>query len=223
MSKFRRIEVIQKIEETGIVPVFYHQNPDTCKKALEVCYAGGVRVFEFTNRGDQSHRLFEEILIFCRKKIPEMMLGVGTIVDPGTASLFIQAGADFLVSPLLHLEVIKTCNRRKILSIPGCATLSEISMAEEMGCEMVKIFPGDTLKPAFIKALKGPMPWTSVMVTGGVEPTEESLRDWFSVGVSAVGLGSQLFNSQMLESQDFHSLQSTVAQCLEWVRQIKRT
>jgi 2-dehydro-3-deoxyphosphogluconate aldolase / (4S)-4-hydroxy-2-oxoglutarate aldolase len=206
MARFRRIEVILKIEQTQLVPVFYNADVEICKNVLKACYQGGIRVFEFTNRGDFAHEIFGELVRFATKNCPEMMLGAGTVMDTGTAALYMQLGADFIVSPVLNQEVFKVCNRRKVLHIPGCATLSEVSQAEEYGAEIVKIFPGDVLTPKFIKGLKGPMPWSSLMVTGGVEATPENINTWLKSGVTAVGLGSQLFSKEILEKGDFQAI-----------------
>lgn len=216
MANFKRIEVYGQILRTGLVPVFYNENLSICKQVLAACYEGGVRVFEFTNRGDFAHEIFGELQKFCRAEMPELILGIGTIVDAPTASLYIQLGASFVVSPIFNAEIAKVCNRRKIAYIPGCASLTEISAAEEWGVEIVKVFPGDILKPAFVKGLKAPMPWTSVMVTGGVEPTQESIAAWFSAGVSAVGIGSQLF-----KEMEFEKIKEKVRNTLTWIQAAK--
>jgi 2-dehydro-3-deoxyphosphogluconate aldolase/(4S)-4-hydroxy-2-oxoglutarate aldolase len=215
MARFRRIEVFLKMEATGIIPVFYHPDIEVCKGVLQACYQGGIRIFEFTNRDDFAHEVFATLNKYAIKNFPEMIMGVGTVMDASTASLYIQAGANFVVSPILHPEMAHTCNRRKILWIPGCATLSEISQAEELGAEVVKVFPGEVFKPAFIKALKAPMPWTNVMVTGGVSPTKESIEEWFSAGVSCVGIGSQLFPKEVLQRKDFQFVEDKVKTAMD--------
>ncbi len=194
MARFTRIEVALKMKETGLVPVFYHKDIDVCKKILKACYDGGIRVFEFTNRGDYAHEVFNALTKYATKHTPEMILGVGSIIDAGTTSLYIQNGANFIVSPILNPEMAKVCNRRKIAWSPGCGSLTEISYAEELGAEVVKIFPGSQVGgPSFVAAVKGPFPWTSIMPTGGVEPTIDNLKGWFSAGVHCVGMGSKLF------------------------------
>jgi 2-dehydro-3-deoxyphosphogluconate aldolase / (4S)-4-hydroxy-2-oxoglutarate aldolase len=212
----KRHEIITLLEKTRLVPVFYHADLEICQSVLQACYSGGIRAFEFTNRGEMAHELFRELKIFAQKNCPEMALGIGTIMDAGTASLFLQLGAKFVVSPVLNQEIFKVCNRRKVLHIPGCATLSEISQAEEWGADIVKVFPGDVLKPNFVKALKAPMPWSSVMVTGGVEPTKESLESWFSAGATCVGLGSQLFKKEYLEAKNFQWIEEKVKEIINY-------
>ncbi|MCU0443730.1 MAG: bifunctional 4-hydroxy-2-oxoglutarate aldolase/2-dehydro-3-deoxy-phosphogluconate aldolase [Microscillaceae bacterium] len=212
----KRHEVIALFEKTRIVPLLSKVDIETGKAILKACYAGGVRVIEYTNRGARAHEVFRELKIFVENELPEMILGVGTIVEAGTASLYMQLGADFVISPILNQEIFRVCNRRKVLHIPGCATLSEISQAEEWGADIVKIFPGDTLKPNFVKALQAPMPWTSVMVTGGVEPTYESLFGWFSAGASCVGLGSQLFKKELLEAKKFDELAMKIKELMTY-------
>ena len=211
MARFKRIDVILRIKEAGIIPIFYHKDIEICKNVIKACFDGGIKVFEFTNRGDFAHEQFSELNKWVEKEIPGLVLGAGSIVDAGTASLFIQLGANFIVSPVLNPEMAKVCNRRKILWSPGCATMSEISYAEELGAEIVKIFPGSTIGgPDFVKSIKGPCPWTSIMPTGGVEPTLENLRDWFNAGVTCVGMGSNLITKEIVQKKDWTGLTKTV-------------
>lgn len=194
MARFSRIAVALTMRDTGIVPVFFDSDPQTCRDVVAACYAGGARVFEFTNRGERAHQTFGELAAWLADAHPDMMLGVGSIVDAGTASIYIQLGANFVVSPITDASIASVCNRRKILWSPGCGSLTEISRAEELGAEVVKIFPGGSVGgPSFVAAVRGPCPWTSIMPTGGVLPTEENLRAWFDAGVWCVGIGSKLF------------------------------
>ncbi|MCF6352766.1 MAG: bifunctional 4-hydroxy-2-oxoglutarate aldolase/2-dehydro-3-deoxy-phosphogluconate aldolase [Cyclobacteriaceae bacterium] len=207
MARFTRIEVALKMKETGLVPVFYHKDIEICKKTLKACYDGGIRVFEFTNRGDYAHEVFNALTKYAADHTPEMILGVGSIIDTGTTSLYIQNGANFIVSPILNPGMAKVCNRRKISWSPGCGSLTEISYAEELGAEVVKIFPGSQVGgPSFVAAVKGPFPWTSIMPTGGVEPTEENLKGWFNAGVHCVGMGSKLFVKDANGNFDYKEL-----------------
>ncbi len=207
MARFRRISVVQTMKSTGIVPVFYHKDIEICKSVLKACYDGGVRVFEFTNRGDFAHEVFAELNKWSADETPEMMLGVGSIIDAGTTSLYLQLGANFIVSPVLNPEMAKVCNRRKVAWSPGCGSVTEISYAEELGAEVVKIFPGSQVGgPSFVKGVRGPLPWCSIMPTGGVTPTEDNLKAWFEAGVHCVGMGSQLISKQMIQQKDFQQL-----------------
>jgi 2-dehydro-3-deoxyphosphogluconate aldolase / (4S)-4-hydroxy-2-oxoglutarate aldolase len=174
------------------MPLFYEPNIEKAKEIMTACYKGGVRIMELTNRGDFAHEVFGELIKFSAKELPEMVLGIGTIIDGSTAALYMQLGANFIVTPMFHEDIARTCNRRKIPWMCGCATLTEISRCEEMGAEMVKLFPGEILSPAFVKGAKGPMPWSSFLITGGVEPTHESLKAWFDAGATGVGMGSKL-------------------------------
>jgi 2-dehydro-3-deoxyphosphogluconate aldolase/(4S)-4-hydroxy-2-oxoglutarate aldolase len=211
MARFTRIEVVIKMRESGIIPVFYHKDPEICRKVIKACADGGINVFEFTNRGDFAHELFSELNKWAEKEIPGLIMGAGSIVDSGTASLYIQLGANFIVSPILNAEMAKVCNRRKILWSPGCGSLSEINYAEELGAEIVKIFPGSSVGgPEFVKSVKGPCPWTSIMPTGGVEPTVENLRDWFEAGVTCVGIGSNLITKELIQKKDWEGLTKRV-------------
>jgi 2-dehydro-3-deoxyphosphogluconate aldolase / (4S)-4-hydroxy-2-oxoglutarate aldolase len=222
MARFSRIQVALRVAETGMVPVFNHADPEVCKKVLAACYRGGVRVFEFTNRGDFAHELFAELNKYAAREFPEMILGAGTIPDAGTASLYIQLGANFIVAPNMQPDVAVVCNRRKIAWVPGCATLTEISRAEELGAEIVKVFPGNVLGTAFVEAVRGPMPWTSMMVTGGVEPEEGNLKGWFKAGVTCVGMGSQLFSKSLLSEGRFDELEGKVKTVMEVIGRLKK-
>ena len=222
MSKYTRIEVFQAMEKSGLVPVYFHSNIEICKKVTKAVYDGGLRVFEFVNRGDFAHHVFSELNKYALAELPGMILGAGSIVDAPTTAIYIQEGANFIVSPLLNAEMAKVCNRRKILWVPGCASLSEINYAEELGAEICKIFPAAQVGgPEFVKNIKGPCPWTSIMPTGGVEPTDDNLKKWFDAGVSCVGMGSQLFNKTDIESGNFANITKKTQQVLELINKIR--
>lgn len=218
MARYTRTEVIIRMHEAAIIPVFYNKDPEICRNVIKACHDGGINVFEFTNRGDFAHELFSELSKWVASEIPEMVLGAGSVVDAGTASLYIQLGANFIVSPILNADMAKVCNRRKILWAPGCGTLSEISYAEELGADIVKIFPGSSVGgPEFVKAIKGPCPWTSIMPTGGVEATPESLKEWFEAGVSCVGIGSTLITKELLANKDWDGLSAKITEAVKIV------
>lgn len=222
MARFSRIEVYNAILETGIVPVFYNPDVEIAKQVISACYEGGIRVFEFTNRGDFAHEVFAELSKWSKDACPEMILGIGSIVDAPTASLYLQLGANFVVGPLLNPDVFKVCNRRQVAYSPGCATTTEIGMAQELGAEIVKIFPGgDVGGPLFVKNIKGPMPWSKIMVTGGVAPTEENLTKWFEAGVDAVGIGSNLFPKEVIQNKEWNKISELCAKCLAVVARYK--
>ena len=204
MSRFSRIEACQAMAATGMVPVFYNNDLETSKQVVKACYQGGVRAFEFTNRGDFAHEIFAELVKWAAKECPEMILGIGSIVDAGTASLYLQLGANFVVGPLLNPDIFKVCNRRQVAYIPGCGSVSEIGYAQELGAEVVKVFPaGNVGGPSFVKNVKAPMPWSSIMVTGGVEPTEDNLTKWIDAGVTCVGMGSNLFPKEVIAAKNW--------------------
>ena len=222
MARFSRIDVILKMKETGMIPVFYHPQVETAVQVLKACYDGGVRVFEFTNRGDFAHEVFGELNKWAASELPDMILGVGSVVDAGTASLYIQLGANFVVSPVLKEEMALVCNRRKIAWSPGCGSLNDISRAEELGAEIVKIFPGSSIGgPKFVAAVNGPCPWTSIMPTGGVEPTEENLRAWFKAGVACVGMGSNLFPKDVIAAADWAKITELCRDALEIIKTVR--
>ncbi|TDO99242.1 bifunctional 4-hydroxy-2-oxoglutarate aldolase/2-dehydro-3-deoxy-phosphogluconate aldolase [Flavobacterium sp. 245] len=221
MAKYSRIEVAQQMKENGMVPLFFHSDIALSKKVLKACYDGGSRLMEFTSRGDFAHEVFGELNKYALAELPGMMLGVGSITDAASASLYMSLGANFIVTPVFREDIAIACNRRKVLWSPGCGTLSEIARAEELGCEIVKLFPADIYGPEFIKAIKGPCPWTNIMPTGGVYPTVESLSSWLNAGATCVGLGSQLISKDILDKQDFDGLQAKVSQVLEIIKNIK--
>ena len=222
MARSSRIQVATAMYDTGMVPVFFHSQLEVCQQVVRACYEGGVRVFEFTNRGDYAHEIFSTLNKFVAKEMPDMKMGVGSVVDAGTASLYIQLGADFIVSPVLSVDMAKVCNRRKIGWSPGCGSLSEISYAEELGAEVVKIFPGTQVGgPAFVKAVLGPCPWTSIMPTGGVAPTEENLKGWFEAGVHCVGMGSKLITKEVIANQDYDTLTATTQEAMSIIQRLR--
>jgi 2-dehydro-3-deoxyphosphogluconate aldolase/(4S)-4-hydroxy-2-oxoglutarate aldolase len=223
MARFSRLNTLMQMKETGMVPVFYNKDLDICKKVLKACYDGGAEIFEFTNRGDRAHIVFEGLITWAEKELPEMVLGVGSVVDAPTASMYIQLGASFIVSPILNEDMARVCNRRKIAWIPGCGSLSEISRAEELGAEVVKIFPASQVGgPAFVKAVLGPCPWSSIMPTGGVAPTEENLRSWFNAGVHCVGMGSQLMVKDDDGTFNYAAITLKTREALDIIQSLRR-
>ena len=220
MAKFNQLAVWNKMQETGMVPVFYHKEAKVAQQVVKACYEGGVRVFEFTNRGDFAHEVFAEVIRFSRAECPELALGVGSVIDAPTAALYLQLGADFVVGPMFNAEISRVCNRRSIPYIPGCGTVSEVSLAQETGCQICKIFPGDVLGPKFVKGLRAPMPWSKLMVTGGVEPTEENLSAWFRAGVFCVGMGSKLFPSSTIADSDWTGITDKCRETLAIIQKI---
>jgi 2-dehydro-3-deoxyphosphogluconate aldolase/(4S)-4-hydroxy-2-oxoglutarate aldolase len=223
MSKFTRIQVAQTMKQNGMVPVFFHKDIEVCKKVLKACYDGGARVFEFTNRGDRAHMVFQDLIIWAEKETPEMILGVGSIVEAGTTSLYIQLGASFIVSPVLNEDMAKVCNRRKIGWSPGCGSLSEISKAEELGAEVVKIFPGSQVGgPSFVKSVLGPCPWSSIMPTGGVSPDVENLSAWIKAGVHCVGMGSQLMIKDASGNFDYKAIEQKTKEALAIIADLRK-
>ncbi|MEG3657228.1 bifunctional 4-hydroxy-2-oxoglutarate aldolase/2-dehydro-3-deoxy-phosphogluconate aldolase [Arenibacter palladensis] len=214
MAQYTRIEVATIMKETGMVPLFYHSDIALGKKVLQACYDGGARLMEFTARGDFAFEVFSALNKFAIKELPGMVLGVGSITDAAAASLYMQMGANFIVTPSLREDIAIACNRRKVLWSPGCGSLTEINNAEELGCEIVKLFPGSTYGPSFVKAIKGPQPWTSIMPTGGVTTEVANLKAWFDAGVTCVGLGSQLISKEILNNEDFVGLENTVRETL---------
>lgn len=211
------------ISETGMVPVFYSSDLQIAKNVVKACYDGGVKAFEFTNRGDFAHEIFGELVKYASKECPGMILGAGSIVDAGTASLYIQLGANFIVGPLFNPDIAKVCNRRCIPYSPGCGSVSEIGFAQEAGCDLCKVFPaGNVGGPSFVKNILAPMPWSMIMVTGSVDPSEENLTSWFKAGVTCVGMGSKLFPKDAVASGDWERISQLCREALGYIEAARK-
>ncbi|MBP5260016.1 MAG: bifunctional 4-hydroxy-2-oxoglutarate aldolase/2-dehydro-3-deoxy-phosphogluconate aldolase [Paludibacteraceae bacterium] len=221
MAKFDKLSVLQKMADTRIVPVFYHADAAIACQVVKACYDGGIRAFEFTNRGDFAHEVFAQVVRYAAENCPELAIGVGSVVDAPTAALYLQLGANFVVGPLFNPEVAKVCNRRCVPYTPGCGTVSEVGFAQEAGCDLVKAFPGDVLGPKFVKGLTAPMPWSRIMVTGGVEPTEENISQWLKAGSFCVGMGSKLFPKEVVAAGDWKSISDKCRACIQWAKAVK--
>lgn len=209
------------MQQTGLVPVFYHADAAVAKQVLKACYDGGVRAFEFTNRGDFAQEVFAELVKYAAAELPGMILGIGSVVDPGTAALYLQLGANFVVGPIYNPAVVPVCNRRLVPYCPGCGSASEVSAAQEAGCDLCKVFPGDVLGPAFVKGLRAPMPWSRLMVTGGVKPERANLEAWFKAGVTCVGMGSNLFPKDVIAAGDWSRITTLCRDALQIIQEVR--
>jgi 2-dehydro-3-deoxyphosphogluconate aldolase/(4S)-4-hydroxy-2-oxoglutarate aldolase len=223
MARFDRLTVLNAVVELGLVPVFYQRDLEVARHIVAACAAGGARVVEFTNRGDRAWHVFTQLVEWAEEAHPEVILGVGSVIDAPTAALYIGSGANFVVGPVLNPEVARLCNRRKVAYMPGCGSASEISQAEELGVEIVKVFPGAQVGgPGFVKAMLAPMPWTRIMPTGGVDASEESIRAWFGAGVACVGIGSKLITRELVAARDWDGLSAKIVQVLTWIGESAR-
>lgn len=222
MAKYTKMQTIEMMGVSGVIPVFYHKDVEVCKKIIKACYDGGIRVFEFTNRGDFAHEVFGELNKYVRQHLKGMTLGVGSIIDAESTAIYLQLGADFVVSPIVKREMAEICNRRKVAWIPGCGTVTEISYANELGAELIKIFPAAQIGgPEFVKSVMGPFPWVRIMPTGGVSTAKESLEKWFNAGVYCIGAGSTIFKKQEAGSYDFSAISKDITNILGIVAAIK--
>jgi len=221
MARFSRLEVAQVMKDTSLVPLFYHGDIDVAKNVVTACYEGGARLLEFTSRGDFAHEIFRDLSKHCENELPEMILGVGSVTDAASASAYMALGANFIVTPVLREDIAIVCNRRKVMWSPGCGSLTEICRAEELGAEIVKLFPGGIYGPAFIKAIRGPQPWTSIMPTGGVAPTDENMSAWLNAGATCLGMGSKLITKDIVARKDYGQLRQNVKDCLALIKKIK--
>jgi 2-dehydro-3-deoxyphosphogluconate aldolase/(4S)-4-hydroxy-2-oxoglutarate aldolase len=225
MSHHARIDVLRAILDGGLVPTFHDEDPEVAGAIARALVAGGTRVLELLHRSDAALDVFRALAPALRRDHPEVALGVGSILDAPTAALYLAHGAGFIVGPGLDPAVAKLCNRRKVAYLPGCATPSEVSRAEELGCEIVKLFPSSAMDgPEFVRSLLGPMPWSRVMPTGrGVGFREESIREWISAGACAVGMGAELVEPKLVAARDFASIARRTAQVLAWIAAARAT
>jgi len=221
MAQYTRIEVQQQMASSGMVPLFFHSDIEVAKSILKACYDGGARLMEFTSRGDFAIEVFKELILFTKQELPGMILGVGSVTDAPAASQYMLYGANFIVTPVFREDIAIVCNRRKVLWSPGCGSLTEIARAEELGCEIVKLFPGSNYGPGFVKAIKGPQPWTSIMPTGGVSTEESNLKAWFEAGVTCVGMGSKLISKEVIANKDYKGLTAEVEKVLALIKSIR--
>ena len=221
MAQYSKLSVLNKIHRQGVIPLFYHHDVDVCKAILKACYEGGARLLEFTNRGDFAHEVFREMNKYALSELPGMILGVGSITDGAVASMYLQLGANFVVTPCLREDIAIVCNRKKVPFMPGCASLTEIGKAEELGCDIVKLFPGNIYGPDFIKAVKGPQPWTNIMPTGGVSTDKSNLESWFQAGAACVGLGSKLISKEVIQNKEYTKIATSVNEVLKLIEGIR--
>ena len=221
MPRFLKHEVVRKILNIGLLPVFYNDDAKVAKRVIQACADGGAMVIEFTNRGDFAYEVFSELSKWSQKELPDVILGAGTIIEPATAGIYINSGANFIVGPVFNSDVAKICNRRKVPYIPGCMTPSEISNAEETGVDIVKVFPGKTVVPSFIKAVLGPCPWFKLMPSGGIEITQENISGWIKSGASALNIGSNLIKKDLVTVNDYNGIKKLVEQCIIWISETR--
>lgn len=223
MARFNKVQVIQAMHDTGMVPVFYNSDPEICKQVISACYKGGVRVFEFTNRGDFAHEIFGELAKWAAAACPEMILGAGTVIDAPTAALYMQLGANFIVGPNLNAEIATVCNRRLVPYSPGCGSVSEISNAQAAGCDVTKVFPaGNVGGPSFVKNVMAPLRWSNIMVTGAVSPEEDNLTAWIKSGVLCVGMGSKLFPKDVIAQGNWQAITDKCVEALGYIAKARQ-
>lgn len=223
MARFNKVQVIQAMHDTGMVPVFYNSDPEICKQVISACYKGGVRVFEFTNRGDFAHEIFGELAKWAAAACPEMILGAGTVIDAPTAALYMQLGANFIVGPNFNAEIAAVCNRRLVPYSPGCGSVSEISSAQAAGCDVTKVFPaGNVGGPSFVKNVMAPLRWSNIMVTGAVSPEEDNLTAWIKSGVLCVGMGSKLFPKDVIAQGNWQAITDKCVEALGYIAKARQ-
>ena len=223
MARFMRLDVVNTLLDIGLIPLFYNADVDTSIELASACSHGGGKVIEFTNRGEMAYPVFTALVKHFSAADPSIIFGVGSVIDAPTAALYIAGGANFIVGPSFNPEIARLCNRRKILYMPGCATDTEISTAEEYGAEICKIFPGSTVGgPAFIKGVMAPCPWHRLMPTGGVDATEANITEWIQAGAAALGMGSKLVSKQAVKDKDYDGIAKKVSDCIGWISKARK-
>lgn len=213
------MNTIQQAMQYAIVPVFYHDDEQVCKHVLQACYDGGIRIFEFTNRGKKARDNFKSLRKMVSQSMPDLYLGVGSLITKDDAQFFIQNGADFLVSPIFSDPVWEVCLQQQVTYIPGCATPTEMGRAQAMGCEVTKLFPGEVFGAPMVAAIMAPMPWSKIMVTGGVMPHKESIEQWFNAGAYCLGMGSKLLSKELILRQDWQAITRQCQSCVHIVQE----
>lgn len=216
-----RSVLLTLIPEQGILPLFFTKDPEVSVNVLKALYSAGIRTVEYTNRGEAALENFKKMKAVCNAELSGMYLGVGTIKDGDTAKKFIDAGADYIISPGLVKSVAKVADKNNMLWIPGCMTPSEIIRAETLGAKVIKLFPGNILGPAFLSAVKELFPGLLFMPTGGVDLDKDNIAGWFKAGVCAVGMGSKLISKQLLEKKDYTKIEELTKQAMEIVRSVR--
>jgi 2-dehydro-3-deoxyphosphogluconate aldolase/(4S)-4-hydroxy-2-oxoglutarate aldolase len=222
MSKLSKSDVVNRIIDSGMIPVFNHPDVAVCKSVLKACYDGGLRVFEFTNRSEGAYEVFAELKKYTSSELPDMLLGAGSIIEAETTQKFVDAGADFIVSPAMVEDMAVICNQNEIAWSPGCGTVTEVVKAHNLGSDLIKLFPGSQVGgPGFVRAVLAPLPFLNLMPTGGVSPDRENLLAWFDAGVACVGMGSKLFRKEWILQGEYDKISQLVADTLSLINEIR--
>ena len=217
----KKSELLQLIPQQGILPLYFYKDTEVSIQVLKALFNAGIRTVEYTNRGEAALKNFKEMRRVCDTELNGMYLGVGTIKDSASAQAFIDAGADYIISPGLVEDAIKVADKNGIFWVPGCMTPSEIIRAEQLGAKMVKLFPGNILGPSFVSAIKELFPNLLFMPTGGVDLDKENISGWFKAGVCAVGMGSKLISKQLLEQKDYAKIEELTREAISIIKSIK--
>jgi 2-dehydro-3-deoxyphosphogluconate aldolase/(4S)-4-hydroxy-2-oxoglutarate aldolase len=209
-----KIEIVSKIISSGLVAVIRAENSDQAARIAEAAASGGVAALEITFTVPGAAGVIEHL---AKKRSAEILLGAGTVLDPETARIAILAGGQFVVSPALNPETARLCNRYQVPYMPGASTIREVIEAMECGADIVKVFPGEILGPAFVKAVKGPLPQAQLMPTGGV--SLENVAQWIHAGSVAIGVGGNL--TAGAKTGDFASITHLARQFVEKIREAR--
>jgi 2-dehydro-3-deoxyphosphogluconate aldolase/(4S)-4-hydroxy-2-oxoglutarate aldolase len=211
---------IQRMDQAGIMPIFFNSDEKVCLNLLEAAYEGGIRVIEMVNRGKEAPVIFPAIRKLA-DQLPGLSLGIGTIYHPWEAEIFIDKGAEFIVAPVMNPKLGEYCQKADLPWIPGCGSVTEVFFAQELGAELVKIYPANVLTTEFVKAVHAVIPTVEIIPTGGVEPNEESIKSWFDAGVLCLGMGSQLFKKELIAKGAFPQITEVIREALAIIKAIK--
>lgn len=217
----KKAQILELVPRQGVLPLFFHKDAEVSVEVMRALYEGGIRAIEYTNRGEAAFVNFKQMKEVRDKEMPEMMLGIGTIKNGEQARNFIEAGADYIISPGFVKDAADEANKAGLLYVPGCMTPTEIIVAEQYGCQFIKLFPGNLLGPDFMSAIKELFPNLMFMPTGGVDLDKENISGWFKAGVRAVGMGSKLISKSLLEQKDYSKIASMTKEVVEIISSIK--
>lgn len=222
MKGLSKEEALRRIRSCAVMPIFYNGDEEKCMNVLRAIYEGGIKQAEFTNRAAGALGIFERLHARVQSELPDMLFGAGTVIDGATASAYINAGAAFIVSPVFDEDAAELCAARRLPYMPGCMTPSEIQRAYAAGADVCKLFPADCAGgPAFIKALRGPMPWIEIMPTGGISTDEADLAEWFKAGAFCVGIGSKLISKEDVDTNRFDSIKRKAQNLVKVIKKLK--
>lgn len=217
----KKKKIVDLVIDQGILPLYFHKDVAVSTQVLRALYRAGIRVVEYTNRGEKAIDNFLQLRKVVDKELPGMQLGVGSIRNKIEATEYINEGASFIATPAVIESVAMLVQNNNLLWVPGCMTATEITLADDLGAILIKLFPGNLLGPSYISAIREIFPELLFMPTGGIEVSEESLSSWFKSGASVVELGAELISNNLLETEDYEGIEKLARQTLQTARSVR--